>query len=103
MGYSPLGPGALPQRRVVWIQEGTDDQTSLWLTKLQAWCCLDLAQVEPSGPGSWTSELTESDEGAHLQGPTAAAAAAAESLQSCLTLCDPMDCSPPGSSVHGII
>ena len=24
------------------------------------------------------------------------------SLQSCPTLCDPMDCSPPGSSVHGI-
>ena len=23
-------------------------------------------------------------------------------VQSCLTLCDPMDCSPPGSSVHGI-
>ena len=22
--------------------------------------------------------------------------------QSCLTLCDPMDCSPPGSCVHGI-
>ena len=22
--------------------------------------------------------------------------------QSCLTLCNPMDCSPPGSSVHGI-
>ena len=22
--------------------------------------------------------------------------------QSCLILCDPMDCSPPGSSVHGI-
>ena len=22
--------------------------------------------------------------------------------QSCLTFCDPMDCSPPGSSVHGI-
>ena len=29
-------------------------------------------------------------------------AAAAKSLQSCLTLCDPMDCSLPGSSVHGI-
>ena len=25
----------------------------------------------------------------------------AKSLQSCPTLCDPMDCSPPGSSVHG--
>ena len=23
--------------------------------------------------------------------------------QSCLTLCDPMDCSPPGSRVHGIL
>ena len=23
--------------------------------------------------------------------------------QSCLTLCDPMDCSLPGSSVHGIL
>ena len=29
-------------------------------------------------------------------------AAAAKSLQSCPTLCDPVDCSPPGSSVHGI-
>ena len=25
----------------------------------------------------------------------------AKSLQSRLTLCDPMDCSPPGPSVHG--
>ena len=31
------------------------------------------------------------------------AAAAAKSLQSCPTLWDPMDCSPPGSSVHGIL
>ena len=23
--------------------------------------------------------------------------------QSCPTLCDPVDCSPPGSSVHGIL
>jgi len=28
--------------------------------------------------------------------------AAAKSLQSCPTLCDPVDCSLPGSSVHGI-
>ena len=26
----------------------------------------------------------------------------AKALQSCLTLCNPMGCSPPGSSVHGI-
>ena len=27
----------------------------------------------------------------------------AKLLQSCSTLCDPMDCSPPGFSVHGIL
>ena len=32
----------------------------------------------------------------------AAAAAAAKSLQLCPTLCDPMDCSLPGFSIHGI-
>ena len=26
-----------------------------------------------------------------------------QSLQSCLALCDPMDCTPLGSSVHGIL
>ena len=31
-----------------------------------------------------------------------ATVAAAKLLQSCLTLSDPMDCSLPGSSVHGI-
>jgi len=32
-----------------------------------------------------------------------AASAAAKSLQSCLTLCDPTDGSPPGSPVPGIL
>ena len=31
------------------------------------------------------------------------ATAAAKSLQSCLTLCDPIDGSPPGSSILGIL
>ena len=31
------------------------------------------------------------------------AAAAAKSLQSCLTLCDPRDGSPPGSPIPGIL
>ena len=33
----------------------------------------------------------------------AAAAAAAKPLQSCPTLCDPIDSSPPGSPVPGIL
>ena len=39
----------------------------------------------------------------NLRYADAAAAAAAKSLQSCLTLCDPIDGSPPGSSVPGIL
>ena len=35
--------------------------------------------------------------------PIIAAAAAAKSLQSCPTLCDPIDSSPPGSPVPGIL
>ena len=38
----------------------------------------------------------------YCQRAHAAAAAAAKSLQSCLTLCDPIDGSPPGSSIPGI-
>ena len=36
-------------------------------------------------------------------GAAAAAAAAAKSLPSCLTLCSPIDGSPPGSPVPGIL
>ena len=35
--------------------------------------------------------------------PEVAAAAAAKSLQSCPTLCDPIDGSPPGSPVPGTL
>ena len=38
-----------------------------------------------------------------LQLRPAAAAAAAKSLQSCPTLCDPIDGSPPGSPVPGVL
>ena len=38
-----------------------------------------------------------------LSNKAAAAATAAKSLQSCPTLCDPIDGSPPGSPVPGIL
>ena len=40
---------------------------------------------------------------AHDNQPPVPSAAAAKSLQSCPTLCDPIDSSPPGSSVPGIL
>ena len=54
---------------------------------------------------SWTGSLAGcSPWGCKRVGHNLAnAAAAAKSLQSCPTLCDPRDGSPPGSSVHGIV
>ena len=47
-----------------------------------------------TGPeGSWTSNLPLTSEESKVCLVT----------RSCLTLCDPMDCSPPGFSVHGIL
>ena len=54
------------------------------------------------GPDSWDCHWLEK----HLLGMlcfVTAAAAAAKSLQSCPTLCDPIDGSPPGSPVPGIL
>ena len=63
----------------------------LFLFKKQFYlCCQDFIPISRVGYHAQTNDLP------------AAAAAAAESLQSCLTLCDPIDGSPPGSSVHGI-
>ena len=42
-------------------------------------------------------------QGGHKESDTTATAAAAASLQSCLTLCNPVDGSPPGSPVPGIL
>ena len=53
------------------------------------------SSLEISSRG-WTAALIEMTF-------TVPAAAAAKSLQSCLTLCDPIDSSPPGSSVPGIL
>ena len=41
--------------------------------------------------------------GLYELGLPTAAATAAKSLQSCPTLCDPIDSSPPGSPVPGIL
>ena len=58
--------------------------------------------------GSKQSDMTEhiiiiSNVAAILLTCAAAAAAAAKSLQSCPTLCNPIDCSPLGSPVPGIL
>ena len=62
---------------------------------------LCILEVEP-GPCPKTS-LLFFDCSSLVSASPAAAAAAAKSLQSCPTLCDPIDGSPPGSPVPGIL
>ena len=50
----------------------------------------------------WSKESTPNTAWAHWGMVAMSAAAAAKSLQSCLTLCDPIDGSPAGSPIPGI-
>ena len=62
---------------------------SLWYKSLSiSWVLKNLSWDFPGGPAV---------------GPSPSRAAAAKSLQLCPTLCDPIDGSPPGSSVPGIL
>ena len=70
-----------------------------------------LERKMPPTPGFWPGEFhglyspwgcKESDTTEQFSPLYAAAATAAKSLQSCPTLCDPIESSPPGSSTHGI-
>ena len=71
----------------------------LWRRKWQPlqYSCLE----NPMDRGAWqaTAEEFTKDQ----TQPSNETAAAAKLLQSCPTLCDPMDHPPPGSSVHGIL
>ena len=67
-------------------------------------------EIEPTSPALHADSLPLSHQGSpsllHVQCLTQClrpAAAAAKSLQSCLTLCSPMDGIPPGSPVPGIL
>ena len=57
--------------------------------------------IEPKSPEAQADSLLSELQGSPLS--LLAAAVAAKSLQSCLTLCDPIDGSPPGSPVPGIL
>ena len=89
---------------------GTQSHT-LMLSSLFAWVPLDkltepspgdLANpgIEPRSPTLQANSLPTEPPGKTF---TEAAAAAAKSLQTCPTLCDPIDGSPPGSPVPGIL
>ena len=89
-----------------WVFFGRTDAKAetpiLWPPHAKSW----LIGKDSDAGRDWGQEKgTTEDERAgwhHRLNGHAAAAAAAKLLQSCPTLCDPMDCSLPGSSIHGI-
>ena len=76
-------------------------------------CCCQVASVmsdsvqphrrQPTRlPRPWDSPGKNTGVGCHFLFQCVKVKSESEVAQSCLTLHDPMDCSPPGSSVHGI-
>ena len=53
-------------------------------------------------PCSWDSPGKNTGVGCHFLLQCRKVKSESEVARSCLTLSDPMDCSPPGSSIHGI-
>ena len=53
-------------------------------------------------PHSWDSPSKNTGVGCHFLIPCRKVKSESEVVQSCPTLHNPMDCSPPGSSAHGI-
>ena len=53
-------------------------------------------------PHPWDSPGKNTGVGCHFVLQCMKVKRESEVAQSCLTLSDPMDCSPPGSSIHGV-
>ena len=86
-------------RHVIYIQVAS-------LTKMVAWVPATTSTIQEGGwlnnKIPFLSICLSSFNGAFLE-ILLNAAAAAKSSQSCPTLCDPLDCSPPGSAVPRIL
>ena len=72
-----------------------------------SWWALSSGTACPGGlsalPGARSRSGEDSDHTSVIRTESQTVAAAVKSLQSCLTLCDSIDGSPPGSSVPGIL
>ena len=91
-GIEPMSPALAGQ----FITTGPPEKSQAYFkwpekTHLRK-CCLFFGLIGKKAPAA----LEELGEGSIL-----GTCMHAESLQLCPTLCDPMDCSPPGSSVRG--
>ena len=78
----------------------------IFQAKVLEWGAIAFSEVNPRS--SYSTNLTQTLDDFKTHTHThifkyTPSAAAAKLLQSCPTLCDPMDCSPPGSPIPGIL
>ena len=64
---------------------------------------LPLESRTPAWAGLWTLSYMPSIYGNDIPTGKPGPLEESEVIQSCLTLCNPVDCNPPGSSVDGIL
>ena len=87
----------LGQEFWVWILTPTDLAYLIWFCVITGYChCVYMC----SWQGKWSIALLFLS---HFLQCKKKICVCSQLLQSCLTLCDPMSCSLPGSSVHGIL
>ena len=80
------------------------NDAQLWMCLVvKAWCCKQQYCTETWNVRSMNQIKCSHAGDGKIECRLLAAAAAAKSLQSCPTLCDPIDGSPPGSPVPGIL
>ena len=98
-----LSSGQHPQSRVwpsvsMWMQKCALSKLPQAHQSLQAYPLHSISLLAPSIPLDEEKENQRGKCWNHV-----CASVRAKSLRSCLTLCNSMDCSPPGSSVRGIL
>ena len=85
----------------VWLQIRSSSSWQSWLAGTALWSSPSTSPALSSSRWGWCLIPAQLVRGICVLGWDLPACVCAKSLQSCPTLCDPMDCSPPGSSVHG--
>ena len=115
MDCSPSGPsvhGILQARTLEWVAISFSRGLNQ-VSCIGGCCCCKVTSVvsdsvrphrrQPTRlPHPWDSPGKNTGVGCHFLLQCMKVKRESEVAQSCLTLSDPMDCSPPGSSVHGI-